>query len=139
MVSRPRPARGTRRGARALSRLADRIAAMAPPPAVLALADPTPPTPRLSPAVAAALSRTAALTAAAERRALAPPPPLDGRPGVDGFVAACAFVPYALVALALRVVMARVFFLDGQARIDGPHRRRTACTASISPSCCRCR
>jgi putative oxidoreductase len=38
---------------------------------------------------------------------------------VDGFNAACAFIPYALVALALRLLMARVFFLDGQARVDG--------------------
>ena len=39
---------------------------------------------------------------------------------VDSFVAACSFIPYALVALALRLVMARVIFLDGQTRIDGP-------------------
>jgi uncharacterized membrane protein YphA (DoxX/SURF4 family) len=39
---------------------------------------------------------------------------------VDGFIAACSCVPYALVALALRLVMARIFFLDGQSRIDGP-------------------
>jgi putative oxidoreductase len=39
---------------------------------------------------------------------------------VDGFVAACSFLPYALVGLALRLTMARVFFLDGQTRIDGP-------------------
>ena len=39
---------------------------------------------------------------------------------VDGFVAACSFVPYALVALGLRLVMARIFFLDGQTRISGP-------------------
>jgi putative oxidoreductase len=38
---------------------------------------------------------------------------------IDGFNAACAFIPYALVALALRLLMARVFFLDGQARVDG--------------------
>ena len=40
---------------------------------------------------------------------------------VDSFVSACSFIPYALVALALRLVMARVFFLDGQTRVDGPH------------------
>jgi putative oxidoreductase len=40
---------------------------------------------------------------------------------VDGFVAACSFLPYALVGLALRLTMARVFFLDGQTRVDGPH------------------
>ena len=35
-------------------------------------------------------------------------------------VALCAFIPYALVALGLRLVMARVFFLSGQAKIEGP-------------------
>lgn len=35
-------------------------------------------------------------------------------------VAFCAAVPYALVALALRFIMARVFFLSGQAKIEGP-------------------
>lgn len=39
---------------------------------------------------------------------------------VDSFVAACAFIPYALVGLALRLVMARLLFLDGQTRIEGP-------------------
>jgi putative oxidoreductase len=39
---------------------------------------------------------------------------------VAGFVAACSFVPYSLVALALRLLMARLLFLDGQPRIDGP-------------------
>jgi putative oxidoreductase len=38
---------------------------------------------------------------------------------INGFNAVCAFLPYALVALALRLVIARVFFLDGQARLDG--------------------
>jgi putative oxidoreductase len=35
-------------------------------------------------------------------------------------VALCAVIPYALVALALRFIMARVFFLSGQTMIDGP-------------------
>ena len=39
---------------------------------------------------------------------------------VDKLVALCGVVPYALVALGLRFVMARVFFLSGQAKIDGP-------------------
>ena len=39
---------------------------------------------------------------------------------VDSFISACSFVPYALVALALRLIMARVFFVDGQTRIEGP-------------------
>ena len=53
------------------------------------------------------------------RRARRPPLAASAR-AVDSFVSACAFIPYALVALALRLVMARVFFLDGQTRIDGP-------------------
>src|SRR5882724_10493995 len=39
---------------------------------------------------------------------------------VDKLVAVCGVVPYALVALGLRFVMARVFLLDGQAKIEGP-------------------
>ena len=39
---------------------------------------------------------------------------------VDKLVAVCAVIPYALVALLLRLVMARVFFFSGQAKIDGP-------------------
>ena len=35
-------------------------------------------------------------------------------------VALCGIVPFALVALGLRLVMARVFFLSGQSKIDGP-------------------
>jgi putative oxidoreductase len=35
-------------------------------------------------------------------------------------VAVCAAILYALIALFLRFVMARVFFLSGQAKIDGP-------------------
>jgi putative oxidoreductase len=38
---------------------------------------------------------------------------------VDGFIATCSFLPYALVALVLRLVVARVFFLDGQSRVEG--------------------
>src|SRR4051812_16511429 len=37
-----------------------------------------------------------------------------------GLVALCGIIPYALVALALRLVMARVFFLPGQTKITGP-------------------
>jgi putative oxidoreductase len=32
----------------------------------------------------------------------------------------CAIVPYALIALVLRLVLARAFFLAGQDKIDGP-------------------
>jgi len=38
----------------------------------------------------------------------------------DKLVALCALIPYALVALGLRLVMARVFFLSGQSKIEGP-------------------
>jgi putative oxidoreductase len=39
---------------------------------------------------------------------------------VDTLVWLCARSVYALLALGLRLVMARVFFLSGQARIEGP-------------------
>jgi putative oxidoreductase len=39
---------------------------------------------------------------------------------IEKLVALCAVIPYALVALGLRFVMARVFFLPGQAKIEGP-------------------
>jgi putative oxidoreductase len=40
---------------------------------------------------------------------------------VETLATACAIiVPYALVALILRLVMARVFFLSGQGKIEGP-------------------
>src|SRR6266567_1318187 len=39
---------------------------------------------------------------------------------VATLVALCAVIPYALVALGLRFVMARVFFLSGQTKIEGP-------------------
>jgi putative oxidoreductase len=35
-------------------------------------------------------------------------------------VSIIAAIPYALVALGLRLIMARVFFLSGQSKIDGP-------------------
>ena len=39
---------------------------------------------------------------------------------IGGLVALCGLVPYALVALGLRLVIARVFFLAGQGKITGP-------------------
>ncbi len=39
---------------------------------------------------------------------------------VGKLVALCAVILYALVALGLRFVMARVFFLSGQTKIEGP-------------------
>jgi putative oxidoreductase len=41
---------------------------------------------------------------------------------VEKLVTACAIIlPYALVAPLLRLVMARIFFLSGQTKIEGPH------------------
>ena len=109
-----------RDGEQAMSRLADRLAAMAPPPLDLTRAQiaPLPPMPRPSPAVAAALSTSAAIAKRADERARRSRSIVGMT--VDSFVSACSFIPYALVALALRLVMARVFFLDGQTRIEGP-------------------
>ncbi len=39
---------------------------------------------------------------------------------IDKLVAICGVVPYALVALGLRLIIARVFFLSGQTKIAGP-------------------
>jgi putative oxidoreductase len=39
---------------------------------------------------------------------------------IDTLVALCGVVPYALVALGLRFIIARVFFLSGQTKIVGP-------------------
>jgi putative oxidoreductase len=103
-------------GVAAMSRLADRLVALQPPLAAESL---TRPTPQSSPAVKAGLARAAAISARAARVSARPSRTLIGA-AVDSFVAACAFIPYALVALGLRFVMARVFFLDGQSRIEGP-------------------
>jgi putative oxidoreductase len=111
-------------GAAAMSRLADRIASVTPPPPVLDLMNPMLP-PQPSPAVAAALATTAALAARADQRARRSRRSITALM-VEGFVALCSFVPYALVALGLRLIMARVFFLDGQTRIAGPHFSQSA-------------
>jgi putative oxidoreductase len=99
----------------AMSRLADRLLDLAPS-GLTAL--PSTSLPRPSPAVAAALATSAAISARAAERARRSRSVIGVT--VDGFVAACSFFPYALVGLALRLTMARVFFLDGQTRIDGP-------------------
>ena len=97
----------------AISSLAARIAAMAPPPIKLSPAAIVQP----SPAVTAALATSKAISARAADRARCSRSIVGLT--VDSFVSACAFIPYALVAVALRLVMARVFFLDGQTRIEG--------------------
>jgi putative oxidoreductase len=105
-----------RAGVRAMSRLADRLVAVTPPPAAARLA--SSPLPQFSPAVTAALSRSAALAERADRRARRSRSIVGMT--VDSFVSACSFIPYALVALVLRLVMARLYFLDGQAKVTGP-------------------
>lgn len=42
---------------------------------------------------------------------------------IDVLIQLCAIVPYALTALVLRLVMARLFFVAGQDLIDGPRRQ----------------
>jgi len=39
---------------------------------------------------------------------------------VDRLVRICALLPYGVIALLARIVMARVFFLAGQGKISGP-------------------
>lgn len=102
-----------------MARLADRLSTLVPPPAAAALATPLPVPPR-SAAVEAALAKSRKKAAKAARRAMRPRSRwLIGRI-VDSFVSACSFIPYAVVGLGLRLVMARLFFFDGQTRIEGP-------------------
>lgn len=101
----------------AMSRLADRLATLAPPPPLELSRMQAVSMPRPSAAVSQALSTSQAIAARAAERARRSRSVLGVT--VDGFVSACSAVPYALVALALRLVMARIFFLDGQARVDG--------------------
>jgi putative oxidoreductase len=93
-----------------LDRLADKINGLVPPPQAAGLVR--------SPAVEAALKRSARRAAeiARKTRNVAPLPVRI----VESFVAACAFVPYAAVALFVRLVIARIFFVSGQTMIEGP-------------------
>ena len=100
-----------RQSAAALGRLSDRLATVNPPPAAAALAAPAPA--RSAPAVGT-VARPAPETARKPHRS-----PSVAAAVVRGFVAAGSFIPYALVALVLRLAVARVFFLDGQTRVDG--------------------
>ena len=105
-------------GAGAMQRLADRLTTLVPPPAAVPLA--TPELPKPSPAVAAALEKSAARIAEAKRKAARSSRPMIARIA-DAFATLCRYaVPYALVGLAVRLVMARVFFFDGQTRALGP-------------------
>jgi putative oxidoreductase len=101
-------------GEAAMTRLADRLTAMAPAPMNLSPTDIVRPAYNPSPA----LSASAAIARRAHERARRSRSIVGMT--VDSFISACKFVPYALVALGLRLLMARVFFLDGQTRIDGP-------------------
>jgi putative oxidoreductase len=112
------PAIAAKDGVGAMQRLADRLTSLVPPPAAVPLA--TPELPKPSPAVTAALEKSAARVAEARRKAARSSRPLLARLA-DAFAALCRYaVPYALVGLALRLVIARVFFLDGQSRALGP-------------------
>jgi putative oxidoreductase len=98
-------------GVAEMARLTDRLVALQPPPEAATLTQPVPPAaPAVAPSIVPAAPRP--------RRSLAVL-------AFDDFIAACAFIPYALVGLALRLIMARIFFLDGQTRIDGPVFSRT--------------
>ena len=105
---------------KAVSRLAVRIASMAPPPLNLTTEqEQVIPAPQPAPEAAAeAPSTREAIVARAHQRARRSRSIIGLT--VDSFVSACSFIPYALVAIVLRLVMARLFFLDGQTRIEGP-------------------
>jgi len=112
-ISQANPAE-TASGEAAMERLADRLIAIGPAP----MDHSDSPNERHSPAEAAAYSTSAAIARRADERARRSRSVIGLT--VDSFVSACSFIPYALVALALRLIMARVFFLDGQTRVDGP-------------------
>ncbi len=112
-ISQANPAE-TASGEAAMERLADRLIAIGPAP----MDHSDSPHERHSPAEAAAYSTSEAIARRADERARRSRSVIGLT--VDSFVSACSFIPYALVALALRLIMARVFFLDGQARVDGP-------------------
>ncbi|MEI7806747.1 MAG: DoxX family protein [Hyphomicrobiales bacterium] len=106
-------------GIESMNRLTERLASVVPPSVAATLAAAKAPTvPQLSPAVRAGLSASAATIARAARDAKRSRSIVGSV--VDSFVAACSFIPYALVALGLRFVIARVFFLNGQNMVDGP-------------------
>jgi putative oxidoreductase len=108
---------GSHSGAEAMTRLTERLAALAPSAAPMELARTQAVSmPRTSPAAAAAMS--AAIAARGAERARRSRSVIGLM--VDGFVAVCAIIPYALVALVLRLAIARAFFVDGQGRVSGP-------------------
>lgn len=107
--------------AASIQRLSDRLASLAPPRAAAALVEAPATKQRYSPAVTAALANSYHKNSKAVRRAeqrLRSQTWL-GRM-VGAVVSATSFIPFALVALGLRVVIARVFFVAGQTLVDGP-------------------
>ncbi|MGE0564490.1 MAG: DoxX family protein [Pseudolabrys sp.] len=105
----------------AVMRLSERLANLAPPSVAATLAARQPVAQRPSPAVAAALAASQAKAAKAARQAMRPQRHRTLVTAfVESFVAACSFVPYAVVALGLRLLMAFVFFVSGQAKVAGP-------------------
>jgi len=101
-------------GVAALARLTERIATLVPPQQAAPLV--------LQPSqeVAAGLARAKLLAAQAAQRARRRAPRSLLGAAIESFVTACSAIPYALVALGLRLLMARIFFLDGQTKIGGP-------------------
>ena len=107
--------------AAAVLRLSERLASLAPPSVAATLAARGPAAPQPPPAAAAALASSQIKAAKAARQALRPRRHRTLVVAfVESFVAACAFVPYAVVALGLRLLMAFVFFASGQAKVAGP-------------------
>jgi putative oxidoreductase len=101
-------------GEAAMARLAERLTTMTPP----AMDLPVNSIMRPSPAVAAALATSAKIAQRAHDRARRSRSIIGLT--LDSFISICKSVlPYAVVALALRLIMARVFFLDGQNKILG--------------------
>jgi putative oxidoreductase len=105
-------------GVAALARLTERIATLVPPEAAARFGRRP-----LSPAVEAGMARASAISQRATQRAAVRParsPRTTVGMALDSFVAACSFVPYAVVAFGMRLLMARIFFFDGQTKVDGP-------------------
>ncbi len=97
-------------GEAAMARLAERLTTITPAMDLPVNSIMRPP----SPAVAAALAMSAKISRRAHDRARRSRSIIGLT--IDGLA---RFVPYTLVALALRLVMARVFFLDGQSKVVG--------------------
>src|SRR4051812_43098886 len=87
-----------------MQRLAERLTSLVPPPAVAPLIAGAADLPKPSAAVTAALEKSAARAAQAARKAARRSRPLSRRLA-EAFATACGLIPYALVALVLRVVI----------------------------------